>query len=200
MRGRTVAAAVAAIMLAGCGSGGSGDSPQVSEAKVKDRLADAAHSMRPGEYRSSVEVTRFDVPGMPEEQAAMMRQMMTSATAVEQSYCMTEEDVARGSEDMFRELAENDGDCSFERFDLSGGRLAARMVCRGEGGEGASTVEMDGTMGADSSTVRMVATLADPNMPQGSATMETRVTSRRTGDCTAESRAAAEERHRAAGN
>lgn len=189
MRLMMAAAAVsmAALTLGGCGTENKG--PQTEE-EVRAELANAER-MQPGEYASNVEIARFDVPGMPEEQQAMVRGMMTGAAQVQRSFCLTEAQAARGSEDMFRELAQGDSNCRFEDFNVDGQNVTGRMICGGQGGANA-TMNLTGTMSGTSSTMTMVMEISDPSLPQGRAEMEMRATSRRTGDCTAQSRAAAE--------
>jgi hypothetical protein len=196
MRMKTAAmvAAAAAMTLAGC-SGGENKGPQ-SEAEVRSELA-SAERMQPGEYSSNVEIARFEVPGMPEEQQTMIRGMMTGAAQVQRSHCLTEAQAARGSEDMFREMAQGDSNCRFEDFNVDGQNITGRMICGGEGTANA-TMNLTGTMSGTSSTMTMVMEISDPSLPQGRAEMEMRATSRRTGDCTAESRAAAEAAERQA--
>ncbi len=189
MRFTIIAASLAAISLASCGDSAA-DKNGVSEADVREELA-SARTLDPGQYESSFEIARFDVPGMPAEQQAMIRQMMTGAAEVKQSYCLTEEQASRGSEDMFREMANGNGECQFKSFDVSGDTVTGELTCNAQGGASA-TMRMNGTMGDDQSTMTMVTDITDPSMPQGRAQMEMRVTSRRTGDCTAASRAAAE--------
>lgn len=189
MRIAIIAASLAAISLASCGEGAA-DKNGVSEADVRSELA-SARALTAGQYESSFEVARFDVPGMPAEQQTMVRQMMSGAAQVKQSYCLTEEQARRGSEDMFREMANGNGECEFKSFDVSGDAVTGELTCNARGGASA-TMRMNGTMGDNQSTMTMVTDITDTSLPQGRAQMEMRVTSRRTGDCTAASRAEAE--------
>jgi len=189
-----IAVSIAALAIAGC-SGEEKKGPQ-TEAEVRAELA-SAERMQPGEYASNVEIARFEVPGMPEEQQTMIRGLMTGAAQVQRSYCLTEAQAERGSEDMFRELAQGDSNCRFEDFNVDGQNVSGRMICGGQGGANA-TMNLTGTMAGTSSTMTMVMEITDPSLPEGRAEMEMRATSRRTGDCTAESRAAAEAAERQA--
>lgn len=189
-----IAVSIAALAIAGC-SGEEKKGPQ-TEAEVRAELA-SAERMQPGEYASNVEIARFEVPGMPEEQQTMIRGLMTGAAQVQRSYCLTEAQAERGSEDMFRELAQGDSNCRFEDFNVDGENVSGRMICGGQGGANA-TMNLTGTMAGTSSTMTMVMEITDPSLPEGRAEMEMRATSRRTGDCTAESRAAAEAAERQA--
>ena len=182
----------AALSLSACGKSDEVAKGASGEAAVRAELADAT-KLKPGQYSSNFEIARFDVPGMPADQAAMVRQMMSSAAATARSYCLTPAEADRGSEDMFRELAKGDGNCEFQNFDVDGENVSGRMVCRGGQGQATATMAMTGTMSEESSTMSMVTDITDASLPQGKAQMEMRVSTRRTGDCTAESTAAAEQ-------
>lgn len=187
----TLLAASSALLLVACGdTTAEKQAAGLTENDVKSKLADAP-TLRPGQYESSFQITRFDVPGVPAEAQAQLRQMMTSAAQVQQSYCLTEEQAERGAQDMFRELSKTNGECQFDRFDVDGNQVEGRLTCVARGG-GRVEMAMSGTMADTSSEIEMTANITDPNMPQGRATMVMTVASRRTGDCTAESRAAAE--------
>jgi Protein of unknown function (DUF3617) len=182
-------ASLAALSLSACSESAT-DKGGVSEADVRAELA-SARALNAGQYESSFELARFDVPGMPAQEQTMIREMMGSAAQVQQSYCLTEDQARRGSEDMFREMARGNGECEFQSFNVSGETVTGELTCNARGGASA-TMRMNGTLGDDQSTMSMVTDITDPSLPQGRAQMEMRVTSRRTGDCTAESRAAAE--------
>lgn len=168
----------AAIVLAGCGGGDdSGGVP------ADDVAAEAANLIqpRPGQYRSSIELLEFEVPGMAEGAKQQMQQIFASGLAEGNTFCMTEEDAARnGAEEMAKNMAE--GDCTMNSFNVSGGTVNAEMQCSGEEGF-ASTVRMDGTMTAESSAMTMDMSQSIPNV--GETRMKMRVNSQRIGDCAA---------------
>lgn len=196
MRIAIIAASAATLALAACNSADDAADKGVTESDVRSELA-SAQKLTPGQYESSFEMARFDVPGMPAEQQQMIRQMMTGAAAVRQSYCLTEEQANRGSEDMFREMANGNGECRFDSFDVDGSDVRGALTCNAQGGATAK-MTMTGTMSGNESTLTMVTDVTDSSLPQGRAQMEMRVSSRRTGACTAESRAAAEAQNKAA--
>ncbi|MEQ1509460.1 MAG: DUF3617 domain-containing protein [Sphingopyxis sp.] len=187
-----LAIAASALMLGACSDNEPSKAASNEEA-VKAELAQA-QSLQPGQYSSSVEIARFEVPGMPAEQAKMISGMMSSSAAVDNSYCLTPEQAGRGGRDMFAEMAKGGGNCQFSDFDVDGSRVSGHLNCTGgpagAGGANAgaagtrSEMAMTGTMRPTSSDVRMVMTIHDPNMPQGRAEMEMHVTTRRTGGCT----------------
>ncbi|MFM6853590.1 MAG: DUF3617 domain-containing protein [Sphingopyxis sp.] len=190
-RAGAMAACVAAcVAVAGCDAAAPPSTPSNAErgngvgaAAIRAELAQAAR-MTPGQYSNDVRITRFDVPGLPAEQAAMLRDMMSGAVAVESQYCLSAQQADRGSQDMFREMAKGSGDCRFDHFDVADGQVNGRLQCNGRG-ESSAVMTLTGTLAADGSAVTMVTDIRDSSMPQGKAQIEMRVTSRRTGACVA---------------
>ena len=170
----------AAILLAACGSGDAdadGDGNLSGEEVVAE--AEGMVQPRPGQYSASLELLEFDIPGMDDAAKQQMQQVFESGLAEGNSFCMTEEDVAKnGPEQMVKNLAEND--CEMKSFNVSGGTIAAEMQCPGEQGS-TSTVRMDGTMTAEGSTMTM--DMRQQIAGMGETHMKMRVTSQRTGDC-----------------
>lgn len=183
----SLVAGFAMLTVAACS--GSGDAPaeKADAAATKGGTSSAvqremaqAVEMDPGQYETHVEVSRFEVPGMPAEQAAMLRQMMASMSGAVQSQCVTAQQARSRGRDMFREMGK--GDCAMEEFDVSGERLTGRMRCAGPNGSNA-VMTMNGTMGRTASDMAITAEVRDPSMPQGRMTMAMQVNARRTGDC-----------------
>lgn len=181
----------ALCLLAACGEGAANKASS-SDAEIKAEMAET-RAMRPGEYQASVEFTRFDMPGMPAEALAQARQQMQAQTAALSSYCLTEEEAAKSQQDRLRQLSRAQGDCRFETFEVSGERVDGRLACSGMPGGASATIAMNGTMGAEASAIRVTTEMANPAMPAQKAVIEMQVNTRRTGECTAASRAAAEQ-------
>jgi len=130
--------------------------------------------MRPqaGEYRSNVTLQSLDMPNAPPQVANMMRSMMSR----EFTYCLTPQDVEEGYRAMTSRS--QDGDCSYENFDFSNGRIDAAATCRADG----RTMRMtwEGTGSPTSSDIIMTMS-GDMGMGPGSMTM--RVVHERIGNC-----------------
>lgn len=178
-----VASAALVLALAACGGGepeeGAADGAMSIEEAAEEM--DQAVQLRPGQYETSVEVLEFSIPGMPEAQAAQMREMMAGRQAAATSFCLTPEEAGQGPEQMVQEMAA--ADCAFDRLDVSGGSISAEMRCTAEGGiEGRYALE--GEMTAESSTMTMQIDQAAPGMPgEGRMEMSMRVASQRIGEC-----------------
>jgi hypothetical protein len=163
----------------------------MADSEVAAEMAET-RAQRPGQYEASVEFTKFEVPGMPASMLAEMRGKMEGQTAVKTSYCLTEEAAASSQRDRLRQMSRAQGDCAFERFEVDGDAIDARLACTGMPGNGSATMTMAGTMGREASSVRVSSVMSNPATPGINATIDMQVDTRRTGDCTAASRAEAE--------
>src|SRR5688500_5415767 len=91
----------AAILLAACG--GDADSDGDGNVSAEEAAAEAEGMVQPlpGQYRASIELLEFDVPGMPESAKQQMQQIFAGGLAEGNTFCMTEEDAAKnGPEEM----------------------------------------------------------------------------------------------------
>jgi hypothetical protein len=170
---------VAAMLLAGCGDKAdkSGEGTVSNEAVAA--AAEGLIEPRPGQYRTSLELLEFDVPGMTDQMKAQMRSMVGGEFAKGNTYCLTpEEAAANGSKRMAENMAE--GNCTFSKFDVSAGTLSADMQCTGDDGL-TSHVLMNGIMTQTSSDMTM--TMNQQMEGVGQLRMKIHAKSERIGDC-----------------
>jgi hypothetical protein len=176
----TIAAMTLSMALAACSGGeeeaGSGET--ISNEEVAERAREAVRP-EPGLYRSTVELLEVDLPGAPEGMADMMKRAMGESNTANE-YCLTQEQVDEGFEEMARNS--QNGDCSFERFDADGGKIDAVMNCKAPDGNTAR-MTMQGTGGPTSSEMTMTMASEVPGM--GTANMRMKATHERIGDCAA---------------
>jgi hypothetical protein len=184
-----IVAGFAMLTVAACSGGGDAAVEKAETAQTKGGAASGAQvaremaeatPMEPGQYETRINVSRFEVPGMPAEQAAMMRQMMTSMSGAVQSQCVTAQQARSRGRDMFREMGR--GDCTMENFNIDGEAVTGLMRCAGQNGSRAE-MTMTGTMGSTASDMAIAMNVTDPSMPQGRMTMAMQVTATRTGEC-----------------
>lgn len=167
------------MVLAGCGSADEGEgsnSESISMADAAQRARDSGMKPKPGQYRVTMELLELDVPGAPEGAKEMMRGMMGGQS---HEYCLKQEDVDKGFEEMARQSQENK-DCTFERFDMSGGAFDGRMVCNVPG-QGRMTIAMHGEGTPTSST--METRMEGDFSGMGPSTIRMRASHERIGDC-----------------
>ena len=95
--------------------------------------------MQPGLYRTTVDLKQIQVPDLPPQILAMLKQRMAEKPI---TYCVTPEDAAKGLDALKERLGK--GKCQFERFDAAGGTLDAAFTCD-VGGKGSMKVASHGT-------------------------------------------------------
>jgi Protein of unknown function (DUF3617) len=188
-----VAFPVIALSLAACSSqepekaatvaGGTQTSAEMSAAAV------AATDIVPGQYDTRIELIRFDMPGVPMEMAAQMRQQMETQFQQATSVCLTPEQARGGRQARLEDMAKaTNGQCRADNLATNGDRVTGRMICNGgPGGAGAATVTFEGTLGAESSDMTISTTVTNPMNAGQPIVQVMRVTSRRTGECTGSS-------------
>jgi hypothetical protein len=169
----------AAILLGACGGSADEDGDgAISGEEVAAAVEDVVQP-QPGQYRTTVEVLEFDVPGLTDQMKGQMQSMMSAGFAQGDTFCLTPEEAAgNGPQEMVENMAKSD--CSFNKFDVSGGTISADMQCTGENGA-SSHMLMDGRMTETSSDMTM--TMDQEMQGMGQMHMKMRVTSERTGDC-----------------
>lgn len=187
MRISILFAAASALALAGCGGEATSVDPNDPEAMAE--AADALPKPQAGEYTTTGELVEFNVPGIPEEQAAAGRQAMEQQFAAASSFCITQEQADRGFEDFVREMQGNDQDCTISNFVAGSASIDATMTCGGgDGGMPESTIRIAGTVGETEQDMTMTMDVQNPVAPDGGAMhMVVRTHAERTGDCAANS-------------
>ncbi len=190
MRASTICVGLGGLLaLAACGGPDKGDgnaasaeknavAPSASGENEKNAMAPSAsgEKMRPGQWEMAVQTVSVEAPNMPKQVADMMaaRQKMTTRN------CITPQQAQNPGADMFR--GKKDGNCTYENFSVSGGRVKGTMTCKGGDQPGAVTLEMDGRYDAESYDISQKMTMAMQGM---SMKIDARVTGRRIGDCPA---------------
>lgn len=174
---RMIMTAAAIAVLAGCSGGGNADADANGEITAKEVARKAtAEGIRPqpGLYRATITMTGIDIPGMPPEMAGHGAGMTTTTED-----CLTEDEVDNGFEELLKQG--QNGECSYERFNLNGGKLDAVMVCKTP--EGNARMAMIGTT---TPTVSDFAATMTMNFEgAGEGTMKFTAKHERIGDCPA---------------
>lgn len=179
MRSKLFVSLAAAITLSACGSSEDAPSGPMSPDEAAEALS-KVDTPRAGQYKATVEILEFDIPGMPQAQKDQMRSFMSGSLTQGHTYCLTQEESEAGARDMATKLA--DGDCTFNDFNAGGNSLYADMTCKGANGE-EGNVKLAGTMTDESSDMTMTMVQNSPELPGGSMNMKMRLVSERVGDC-----------------
>jgi hypothetical protein len=163
-------------LVAGC-SGGNADADgdgSITAEEIVTKVEAEGIRPEPGQYKATITMTAMEIPGMPADMAGHGAGMTTTT-----EYCLSEEDVAEGFEEMMKRG--QNGDCSYESFNLDGGKFDAVMVCKTP--EGDARMEMEGT--ATPTTSDFTATMAMQVPEMGEGTMTFAAKHERVGDCPA---------------
>lgn len=167
------------IMLAACDSSPKVDVDNAKPSEVAEKMRDAVGDetfVRPGKWLSTVTVQDMTVPGMPPEFAARMKETMAKERQVET--CLTAEQAKRPKGDFFAA----DKNCTYDHFEMSGGKIDASMRCAHEGMSQAIT--MQGSYRPDEYQMTMSTRMEGAGRQSG-ATMKMQVAAKRIGDCAA---------------
>lgn len=169
---------IAALMLAGCGSRDDA-AEKASEVEAAQEAAAKLKRPQPGEYQQTIEITRFEIPGMTEESAAQFKAMLANVPA--KTYCLTEQEADKGFKDMLDNLP-GDNECSYSKFAVDNGALDARMECKDATGATAKA-SMVGRIGSQGSDVTLDMEQSMPGMGGQKALMSMHMQNTRLGDC-----------------
>lgn len=162
------------LLLAGCQQ-----ASETSASKAEAGQTAAAQAFTPGEWATTSEIVAMDILGMPEEMRKANVGQVNRFTS-----CMTPEMAKKPDANFFTNNTETTS-CKGERFDMSGGRLQAAMVCTDRNVPGEMRLTIDGTYTAD--TYQATSTMQRSDGPGNTLMKVTAQTSaRRTGECKAE--------------
>lgn len=174
---RVTIAVLPLLALAACGKADDGPkSPEQVAAEVKDAV-----KMSPGQWQTTVAMTKFEMPGAPPEAANAFKGMLSQATTTES--CLTKEEAEKDPGEFIKK-GQAGADCKFENFSAAGGKIEGKMICsRPQQGTMEST--MNGTMTPETMAMVMDMKVTDPNMPGGGVNMTMKMDSKRIGECKA---------------
>jgi hypothetical protein len=94
-----------------------------------------------------------------------------------EEYCLTPEEVEKGYEQMMKQG--QDGDCTYDRFNIAGSKIDAKMTCNT--GTGKMQMEMKGNAGRTSSDFDAKVAMDIEGVGKGS--MSFKAKHERIGDC-----------------
>lgn len=132
-----------------------------------------------GQWKSTMVMTKFDVPGAPPAMQAQLKSMIGRSQSAES--CMTEAEAKKGVRD-FSKSAQSGGDCQLNDYKQGGGKLTGNLVCT-DTPFGQKGMHMEGTYTAEKVVLNMSGDIEQPGIPGGKASIAMQMTSERTGDC-----------------
>ena len=171
---------IACASVAACNKGPEVHEQNASVAEVAQKVREAAGSqmlMEPGRWETKVSMLDIDMPGMPPQMAAQMKQSMSKMQEHSFASCLTAEDLKQPKEDFF---AGANKDCRYDHFTMSGGKIDAMLRCEGKP-RGGMTMTMSGNYSRDSYDATTAMDVAGG--PQGNMKMRSHMESHRVGQC-----------------
>lgn len=181
MRGFVLCVAGAG-MLAGCNKGQTvslhnATGNQVAQAVSQSGVMTSASMIEPGEWQSRTAVLDMEIPGMPPQFAAQMKQAIAAHNQGTSKSCLTPAEVKQPKEDFF---AGHDKSCRYEHFTMGGGKIDVQMVCKEE--ESTQTMNMIGTYTPTSYSMDMSSNATGGR--ESGMVMKMHVDAQRIGNCT----------------
>ena len=181
MRSIAPAATVAALVLLGACGKHDGNAVSMTNASV-DTVANVAKAqqikLQPGQWDMTVEMVSQEIKGAPAGMPAQPKMPPVST-----KICLTKEQVEK-PENMFANgQADFKKNCVFDKFDMSDGKISTQMHCTMPNG-----MKVEGTNSGTFSATEMASesTATVSGMPGGmSSTTRTKMSARRTGECSA---------------
>jgi hypothetical protein len=182
---RLMLAVLPVIALAACSkSGGDGANGQAVAAddgkpKTVEQVAAemmGAPKMRPGEWETSVQMVKFDMPDAPPQVKQALQESMAKGNSSKS--CVTPEEANRDPSDF---LKKGQGNCTYERFSFAGGKIDGKMSCTNPQ-SGKMEATMVGTIGPEAISMTMDNVMSGGAMP-GKMAMTMKMESKRIGDC-----------------
>jgi len=170
--------------LAACNKGPEVDVKNASVGEVAEKVREAAgdgNLISPGRWETKVSVLDIDMPGMPPQFAARMKESIGKVQGGNLATCLTEADVKKPKGDFFARGAKN---CRYDHFTMSGGKIDAAMSCTNPGPGGTPTtmaMTVVGSYSSDSYEADM--TMNATGGPQGGMKMRSHTESHRVGEC-----------------
>jgi hypothetical protein len=170
-----IGAALVSCVLAGCGAADKAE-------KAKPAAAAKISKMLPGEYESTMQIVRLDVPGMAEDMKTKMQAQMAGQKNVAK-HCLTKEQAEKNQGDMFKNiLSAGQGNCNMDDYSVNNGAVSGKLTCTTPAG-GRGVMTLRGTVTDSGSDMKMIADMQEKSFPQGTAQMEISVVTQRIGDC-----------------
>lgn len=181
---RIAATTAAVLMLAACSGGGGGNEQAPVNAAGNSAAGNesggeagesgaASVSLLPGEWETTVQVTRMSVANMPQG----VNPPTPPPTTVRS--CITPEQAARPNANFLTGSGETGG-CTYQDFSMAGGRMQGTITCTAQDTTMRSTFNGQFTPASYEMTTQVETQAGGMTM-----NMETRTTARRVGDCPA---------------
>jgi hypothetical protein len=172
--------AASVVCLAACNKGPEVDlhnasANQVGQAVNQSGMMTSESMISPGLWQSKVTVLDMNIPGMPPQYAAKMKQEIAARRDESSKHCVTPADVKKPKEDFFGA----DKSCRYDHFTMGGGKIDVAMVCKQE-----NMTQTTNMAGSYTPTTYSLDMNSSGTGPQQGMTMKMHVDAKRVGECT----------------
>lgn len=133
----------------------------MSKAQVKAQVDKV--QLKPGQWEGRFTVKDLDLGNMPGASANMKEQMKSAMNQTALNYCITPEQAANPSGEMF--AGQENKNCTYAGFEAKGGTVKGQVSCKSQGGTMNAT--MSGTYAPESYAMDM--DMKTAGGPQGAA-------------------------------
>ena len=170
-----------AVLLTGCNKG-----VELKNASVEDvaKATKDAHFIKAGQWATTSEILSVELEGLPPEArqmgAAMAKTMVGRKNGFES--CVTEEQSKKPAADLF--AGGGKGNCAYDKFSMSGGKIDAVMNCTSPSGPGKMMMTMNGNYSDEAYSINVAMKMpGSPGMPGSGMMMKAKNSGKRTGEC-----------------
>lgn len=134
--------------------------------------------LTPGNWKNTMTMTKFDIPGASPEIAQRTGAMLGQSQS--QELCMNAAQAKLGVREFSNAVQQ--GQCKMEDFTQGGGKMSGKVVCA-SGPMGATTMAMNGIYTTEKIEMTLGGEISQAQLPGGKANIEMKVTSERIGEC-----------------
>jgi Protein of unknown function (DUF3617) len=145
MRAAPFLTLTALLLSSACHKAGDVDLKNATVEEVAKASA-GAQKINPGKWQMTMQTVSVDIPGQGAAAAAMSKAMTAKPNVTEE--CVTKEQADNPNAGLF--AGKNPGNCKFDSFAMSGGKLNAVMKCAAPDKKGEMSMTMAGQYGGDS--------------------------------------------------
>ena len=149
---------------------------QVADAVKESGVMRSDAMIQPGLWQSKTTVQEMNMPGIPAQFAAQMKQSMAAHRNEASSHCVKPEDVKKPKENFFGA----DKSCRYDHFTMGGGEIDVAMVCHEE--ETTQNMSIKGTYTPTSYSFDSSMTASGGR--ESGMSMKMHVDANRVGECT----------------
>jgi hypothetical protein len=149
---------------------------QVAQAVTKAGVMNGDTMVRPGLWQSKTIIQEMNLPGIPAQYAARMKQSIAAQRNDTSSHCIKPEDVKKPKEDFFGA----DKSCRYDHFTMGGGKIDVAMVCH----EQDTTEKMNLSGNYTPTSYSIDTSMVGSGGAQSGMSMKMHVDANRVGECT----------------